>query len=178
MLWLTATPMNDGAGIVTVLHSGQRLRAIVLRDDGETVRVRFARTGKERTVKRSRVLWPNGHAPTPKLDRSPDYGAAKLRPVSKPRPASRDEKYLRFVRKHPCAVCGTSRAIEAHHFGPRSMGRKASDYRATPLCTSCHREWHDGNEPHGLDRAVCRGLFYEAQVSLLLEWFGFEGESE
>ena len=47
----------------------------------------------------------------------------------------RDPKYLDFVRRLPCLVCG--RPSVPHHQpkrGNAAKGSKASDYRAVPLC--------------------------------------------
>src|SRR3974377_338606 len=51
----------------------------------------------------------------------------------------RDPEYLRFVRNLPCAVCSTSRGIEASHTGPHGIGQKSSDRSAIPLCRKHHR---------------------------------------
>ena len=61
----------------------------------------------------------------------------------------RDKKYLAFIRKHRCCVCGAPssdymsvvpahQTLDSHGF----MGGKASDYRAVPLCSNCHRLEH------------------------------------
>jgi hypothetical protein len=51
----------------------------------------------------------------------------------------RDCKYLAFIRKLCCCVCGSWRFVEAAHFGSRGLGQKASDLDALPLCLRCHR---------------------------------------
>lgn len=61
------------------------------------------------------------------------------RPIYQPDPPARDPKYLTFLRRLCCVVCGAFRWVEAAHFGPRGMGQKASDYDALPLCRRCHR---------------------------------------
>lgn len=50
-----------------------------------------------------------------------------------------DDGYLRWLRKLPCAVCGTSRYIEAAHVGERGLGQRCSDRQAIPLCEAHHR---------------------------------------
>jgi len=59
----------------------------------------------------------------------------------------RSKAYLRWVRTLPCAGCGMGQS-EAHHpiacgLGG-TMGGKASDVLAIPLCRVCHRELHAG----------------------------------
>ena len=54
------------------------------------------------------------------------------------------EKYLSFVRKLPCRVCGKAAGI-AHHLighGEGNMGSKASDLFTIPLCHDHHQELH------------------------------------
>jgi hypothetical protein len=63
----------------------------------------------------------------------------KPRPIFKSEKPARDPKYLAFLRKLPCIVCGSYRFIEAAHFGARGLGQKASDHDALPLCVNCHR---------------------------------------
>ncbi len=65
----------------------------------------------------------------------------------KPAPPNRagsDPAHLAWVRRQPCAVCGTTRNVEAHH--PRlgnGMSRKAPDREAFPLCFLHHQlEFH------------------------------------
>jgi hypothetical protein len=50
-----------------------------------------------------------------------------------------DEAYKRFIRTLPCCVCGSTRRIEAAHFGPRGLGQKSSDRYTLPLCRRCHQ---------------------------------------
>ncbi len=61
-----------------------------------------------------------------------------------PNRAGSDPAHLAWVRKQPCAVCGTTRNVEAHH--PRlgnGMSRKAPDSEAFPLCYRHHQvEFH------------------------------------
>jgi len=56
---------------------------------------------------------------------------------------ARNPQYLRWVRSLPCAVCGTSRYIEAAHTGPRGLSQKSSDTSAIPLCARHHRTGND-----------------------------------
>src|ERR1051325_422417 len=51
----------------------------------------------------------------------------------------RNSKYLAWIRKQPCLVCGTRWRIEASHTGPRGLGQKSSDRSAIPLCAKHHR---------------------------------------
>lgn len=69
---------------------------------------------------------------------------------------ARDAKHLAKVRAYGCIGKGYSfqggvqwEVIEAHHvrcIGPRTMGKRVSDYLAVPLCRSCHAELHRGKE--------------------------------
>ena len=55
----------------------------------------------------------------------------------------RDRKYLAWIRTQPCAVCGSTRNIEAAHVGPHGLGQKASDRSTIPLCARHHRTGND-----------------------------------
>lgn len=55
----------------------------------------------------------------------------------------RDSRYLRWIRTFPCAVCGSSRYIEAAHTGPHGLGQKSADSTAIPLCITHHRNGKD-----------------------------------
>ncbi|HHX8317889.1 TPA: DUF968 domain-containing protein [Vibrio alginolyticus] len=65
--------------------------------------------------------------------------------LRKPKPIRwESEKYLSFVRKLPCRVCGKTAGI-AHHLighGEGEMGSKASDLFTIPLCNEHHQELH------------------------------------
>jgi len=67
----------------------------------------------------------------------------------KRQPREHDKPYLAFVRRQPCMICGTTRAVEAAHVrcgypeaGWRSTGmqEKPNDRRTLPLCADHHRE--------------------------------------
>ena len=68
-----------------------------------------------------------------------DAFEVQRRPIYRAESPVRDTKYLAFLRKLCCVVCGSYRMIEAAHFGARGMGQKASDLDALPLCLKCHR---------------------------------------
>lgn len=56
-----------------------------------------------------------------------------------------DKEYLEHIRKQHCIWCGKNNGIEAHHLkiaGESGTAYKADDWLALPLCTSCHREYH------------------------------------
>ncbi|ELA8260023.1 DUF968 domain-containing protein [Vibrio alginolyticus] len=65
--------------------------------------------------------------------------------LRKPKPIRwESEKYLSFVRKLPCRVCGKTAGI-SHHLighGEGKMGSKASDLFTIPLCHGHHQELH------------------------------------
>ncbi|EJS0370553.1 DUF968 domain-containing protein [Vibrio alginolyticus] len=65
--------------------------------------------------------------------------------LRKPKPIRwESEKYLSFVRKLPCRVCGKTAGI-SHHLidhGEGKMGSKASDLFTIPLCNEHHQELH------------------------------------
>jgi ERF superfamily len=56
----------------------------------------------------------------------------------------RNREHLRAVAKQPCLICGR-KPSDPHHLRylqPRTLGRKASDEFAVPLCRVHHREVH------------------------------------
>lgn len=55
----------------------------------------------------------------------------------------RNTKYLAFVRKQFCCICGDDRNIHAHHTESGGVGLKGSDYSAVPLCPKCHVKIHN-----------------------------------
>ncbi|MFP4104837.1 MAG: DUF968 domain-containing protein [Phycisphaerae bacterium] len=62
----------------------------------------------------------------------------------------RSKRYLDWVRDRPCVHCRRPPPSEAHHvigLAGGSMGGKAGDQLAVPLCTECHRRLHDGQMP-------------------------------
>lgn len=61
------------------------------------------------------------------------------RPIYKAESPVRDPKYLGFIRKLCCVICGSYRAVEAAHFGGHGLGQRASDLDALPLCRNHHR---------------------------------------
>lgn len=63
----------------------------------------------------------------------------------------RSSRHLAWIRERPCLICHTKQNIQAHHLltgpEPRSMGLKASDPFAIPLCAEHHSLLHAwGNE--------------------------------
>lgn len=82
-----------------------------------------------------------------------------------PKPTTpRDKRYLEWVKRQPCISCESSFfEVHPHHTTTGGMGIKGSDYETIPLCTFCHREWHDHKgKGGGWDRerlqAACEGL--------------------
>jgi hypothetical protein len=95
-----------------------------------------------------------------------------------PKPSRRTPKYLAYIREQACCACVRGTPIEAHHFGPRGTGIKADDYHAVPLCTRCHRHFHDtGNIPHHT-RDQTELVLWRAQAWLLVKWLRREQPSD
>lgn len=83
------------------------------------------------------------------------------------------EKYLAWVRKMPCAHCGSGDGVEPHHWSHEGgiMGDKVDDYRVTPLCRACHYdEWHAHGTLPGLDRVASEAFFVATHRALITEW--------
>lgn len=73
----------------------------------------------------------------------------------KHRGRERDNGYLQFLRRQPCACCGHPAPSDAAHLRmaspergklPTGMQVKPSDRFAVPLNRACHREQHSGSE--------------------------------
>lgn len=181
---------------ITVRSFGRLLKATVLRvrdrggDGGASIRVRLA-DGRERTVRAADVETstptpmlppaPLGRlAPPPALPPAPRIDVARaalasvdprpIRPVPKARPAARSKGYMEWVRGKPCASCAAGAPSEAHHYGPRGMGSKTSDYLTVPLCRRCHQRFHDSGALPGSTPERTREAFLAAQVALLHAW--------
>lgn len=67
-------------------------------------------------------------------------------------PRHHDEKYLRWVRRQPCCICGKRAPNEAAHIRaaspshdkrPTGMGERPDDRWAVPMCRGDHREGRD-----------------------------------
>ena len=57
--------------------------------------------------------------------------------------AGDDAQYLKWCRRQPCAQCGATNDITAHHHTKgRGRGQRASDREAFPLCLTCHSNFH------------------------------------
>ena len=61
----------------------------------------------------------------------------------------RNPVYLQWIRTLPCAVCRTTRQIEAAHTGPHGISQKSSDLSAIPLCARHHRTGYDSSHKLG-----------------------------
>ena len=93
----------------------------------------------------------------------------------------RNPRYLAWIRRQPCCVCGSTRAIEASHTGPHGMGQKSPDSSAIPLCAKHHRTGNDSyhrlgprkfSEKHLLDiLALVRRLNLKPKVRIEAGWF-------
>lgn len=94
------------------------------------------------------------------------------RPVRQREPRVESPRYLAYVRIHACCYCGASGPSEPHHWSHHggSMGAKCDDYRTVPLCSTCHRHWHDHGMLAGLDRVASEDAFVRTQRWLLDAW--------
>ncbi len=101
---------------------------------------------------------------------TPSAYLTALRAVPKPPKPARDARYLAYVREYVCCACGAKTPSEAHHFGPRGMSQKCSDYYAVPLCTACHRHFHDKGVVPGRSREDTESLFAVTQADALCAW--------
>lgn len=67
--------------------------------------------------------------------------AGLMRIPEGPARVPRDKKYLAFISRHGCVVCG--RQAEPHHaLGTKGAGVKPSDFGCVPLCRMHHDEIH------------------------------------
>jgi len=77
-----------------------------------------------------------------------------------------DPDYLKWIRTKPCAICGSTQNVQAHHenrIGHSTLGGKCDDTRCIPMCYICHRIRHDkGKEIYGLRCPEARILRYNA----------------
>ena len=81
--------------------------------------------------------------------------------------------YLRFVREHPCIVCGLP-STDAHHVKAKGAGSgQRNDYTAVPLCREHHSQLHQ----YGLTKfeAVNHVNVWQDVAWLLIEWANKEG---
>lgn len=105
-------------------------------------------TGRHRVKpEHCRDLAPQA-GPSPELERlltSPVYVRPEPAPPQPKPETSRMPAYLAWLRRQPCARCGTREGVEASHHneqGHGTMGRKPPDARAIPLCARDHRLFH------------------------------------
>ena len=65
-----------------------------------------------------------------------------------PKGPARDGEHLAFIRSLSCCVCnrGGSQAHHVRSIGPRTMGKRVSDYLTIALCPSHHAALHSMNE--------------------------------
>lgn len=63
--------------------------------------------------------------------------------------SANEKAHLARLHELPCAVCGATEGIQAHHIlDGRIPGRKSPDFTAIPLCADCHQDPQNGI--HGL----------------------------
>lgn len=164
------TSSFDPGTEVYVRGMSRSRKASVVRDSGgECVRVLLS-TGKERSIRRERLKVAAAPPPRPMLaECSTTFERPPTKAQPKPAPPGRSRSYLALVRGMCCTGCGASGPCEAHHWGPRGMGQKASDFRTVPLCVSCHREFHDTGRVSALGPKM-EAAFYEQMVRSLVIW--------
>lgn len=60
--------------------------------------------------------------------------------------------------------------IEAHHYGDdKGMGIKCSDYDTAPLCSRCHRFWHQHGRLPELTRAASVALMTKTRNEIIAD---------
>ncbi len=172
-------PIPIGARII-VSGIGRAFEAEVLSTNsrGELI-VRRGDNGKRQNVKRSRVRLAEREPARPpaELHRTPSYEQPAPKAPAPKSPATRSPAFLAFVRSRPCMApgCASKAPSEAHHWAPRGRGNggrgvKVDDLRTVPLCTACHRAFHDTGALPGTSPAMTKFLFLDAQVGLLVAW--------
>jgi hypothetical protein len=114
---------------------------------------------------------------------------AKRHVSSQERREGNSAAHLALIRQLPCCVCGKAPPVDCHHLksGPaaseRSVGRRATDQWAVPLCRICHSavermgsrrefEWFAANQidqPYEMAKAlkVCTPRTPEAMLPVL-----------
>lgn len=102
-----------------------------------------------------------------KKARKPNPLKPQTRSAVKKGPA-RDEKHLEKIRAHHCIAFHCYGVAQAHHvrcIGPRTMGKRVSDYLTVPLCARHHAELHSINEGYFWGSAGIRPEEWIAQFS-------------
>jgi len=57
--------------------------------------------------------------------------------------AGEDRQYTDWIAKQPCASCGIRFRSQVHHRTGAGMGLRAHDHDSMPMCSGCHRDFHD-----------------------------------
>lgn len=167
-------------------ESGRGMPSIAAQVREESIRRAELWVGRE--VARG-VMLPDGslvdvpqHLEVTSIDHETRTINVGLRPVPKAPKPLRSERYLAFVRKHPCCApgCRTPRdGVEAHHFGPHGLSVKCDDFRTVPLCHTCHHvEFHTHGVLRGCNREETERMFTIAMRELLMEWFATERDGD
>lgn len=174
---------------VDVMRTGRWRPAVVLYPTGPVYgseplyRVEDPRTGKRWTVALSRIRPRQRPRPTLPVheERVINHGHVTSEVIAQPKPAPRwtSERYLKHVRAYPCCNCGAPPPSEAHHWEPgHGMSRKPDDVFCAPLCTGCHRAWHDKGAlplvpavPHATRSPIMsKRIQVEAQRRCMADW--------
>jgi len=114
---------------------------------GDSVRVRFKGIADTETFPASKVRMLGERLPKREKPRPHTTNRSPLRVVPKISKPVRNQRYLEYIRSHPCMECGTDVGVIAHHSDPNNtaMGRKVSDFCTVALCQPCHQRLHDGS---------------------------------
>lgn len=142
------------------------------KSDREAARSRFLARAKASGPPPTSVLAAGPLEPAERIERALRTGTVQRGsgvPVPKPRGPARSDAHLARVRAMPCCVCSAPAPSDPHHFGPRGMGQKTSDFRVVPLCRAHHDEWHAKHACAPYDRAETTELFLRKQVDVLVE---------
>ena len=100
--------------------------------------------------------------------RPPVRERTKVKPSAQQRREGNCEKHLALIRELPCCVTGRAGPNDPHHLcsGPaakeRSLGKRATDRWAVPLCRAAHDEVHSMGSrreqawfrAHGIDDVI------------------------
>lgn len=105
-------------------------------------------------MKRSSIKPKTAAVKRAQAQRRKRLGKTKVARSAVSKGPARDPAHLAKVRAWGCLVCVSQRGsygmpVEAHHvrcIGPRTLGKRVSDYLSVPLCPYHHVKLHAGDE--------------------------------